>query len=177
MDRSSRLTLYPSRLYVTLCLLLSFLLLGLVWRELTIFTSGRAFMSSSVDFLVMAFIPVLLVLLPWLAFYLRHLMGKEPSIHADHTGLYFNCNLWGQTYIPWLFVECLEVRKRWFSNCLVLELNSHGLSRLGFWRRFLLRMHVGGMDTNIYLSDHMYSGTADELRERLRFYSGCPYIC
>ena len=177
MQHSSRFVLYPSRLYLLALLSLYLLLLGSAWYWLSLRVAEPTFSEATPDLVALLLVPVILAILPWIAFYLRRLLMYTPSISADHIGLYVDCNLLGQTFLPWFFVNSLEPKKFWHSHCLMVELNAKGMDRLGFWRRFLLSVGIGGYDNKIRLPESMYPDDPQTLCNQLQTFLGCPFAC
>ncbi len=177
MNRFFRMDLHPPHGHLVSRLILSFLLLGMAWRGLTMRVAQPTFFETKIDLAALVLVPVVLTLLPWAVLYLRRLLISTPSISADRIGLYFDCTFLGRTFIPWIFVDKVEARKSIFSRYLVVRINDKGMDRLGFWRRFLLIMGIGGAGYEIRLPESMYPGTAQELCETLRSFNGSPYFC
>ncbi|MCJ2163437.1 MULTISPECIES: hypothetical protein [unclassified Pseudodesulfovibrio] len=177
MQHTSRLVLYPSRLYLLALLGLNLLLLGSAWYWLSRRVAEPTFFEANPDVVALLLIPVILAVLPWIAFYLRRLLMQGPSIFADHIGLYVDCNLLGQTFLPWFFINSLEPQEFRFSHCLMVELNPKGMDRLGFWRRFLLSVGIGGYDNKICLPESMYPDDPQTLCNELQTFFDCPFAC
>jgi len=173
MPPIERLELPPRRLQVVWRLAFFLLLQMLAVHELAVRSSAPDFFEAAPDVYALFVMAVVLAVFPLSVWHLRRFLVRTPVLAADRYGLHFDCNLLGPSYIPWIFVEKVETGGCGFNRCLVLTLSESGLDRLGFWRRLLMSLGIGGRTYQIRLPDFMYPGSCVSVCELLsRFHGG-----